>query len=163
MAPAHVPAVKTLAEKLNLLFRTIHPRGRGEYSSEEVAAAIRARGGPTISGTYLWQLRKGIRDNPTKKHLEALADFFGVSPAYFFDDEAASWVDAELRLLTALRDASIRRIALRAAGLSPESLLTIAEMVRRVRELEGLPDPAALDDGDALHGGGPQVEEDRDA
>ncbi|MGD9891552.1 MAG: XRE family transcriptional regulator, partial [Dehalococcoidia bacterium] len=93
-----------------------------------------------ISATYLWQLRKGLRDNPTKKHLEALADFFGVSPAYFFNEEAAARIDAELELLAALRDASVRQIALRASGLSPQSLSTIAEMIERVRQLERLPD-----------------------
>lgn len=132
---------RTLAEKIDHLFTTLHPRDRGEYSFEEVADALRARGGPTISATYLWQLRKGIRDNPTKKHLEALAGFFGVSPAYFFDDEAAARIDAELELLSALRDASVRQLALRASGLSPQSLSTIAEMIERVRQLEGVPDP----------------------
>ena len=97
-------------------------------------------GGPTISATYIWQLRKGIRDNPTKKHLEALAGFFGVPPAYFFDDAATKRIDAELALLVALRDGDVRQLALRASGLSPNSLRTIASMVERVRELEGLPD-----------------------
>lgn len=105
-----------------------------------MAEAIRARGGPTISATYLWQLRKGLRDNPTKKHLEALAEFFGVSPVYFFDDAAAERIEAELDLLAALRDAEVRQVALRASGLSPDSLRTIAEMIGRVRQLEGLPD-----------------------
>ena len=140
MSDAEAPRARTMAEKIDRLFRTIHPRDREEYSFEEVASAIRDRGGPTVSATYLWQLRKGLRDNPTKKHLEALADFFGVSPAYFFDDEAAARIEAELDVLAALRDASVRQIALRAFGLSPQSLDTIAEMVERVRQLEGLPD-----------------------
>lgn len=144
MADAKSLRVRRLADKLDRLFRTVHPRDRGEYSFEEVAEAIRARGGPTISGTYLWQLRKGLRDNPTMKHLEVLADFFGVSPVYFFDDEAAPRIDAELDLLVALRDAPVRQIALRASGLSSESLAAITEMVERVRQLEGLPEkPAA--------------------
>jgi transcriptional regulator with XRE-family HTH domain len=133
---------RTLAQKLDHLFRTVHPGSRGEYSFEEVARALQARGGPTISATYLWQLRKGLRDNPTKRHLEALADFFGIPPAYFFDDAVTARIDAELRLLAALRDGSVRQIALRAAGLSPESLGAIAEMIERVRQLEGLPDAA---------------------
>lgn len=135
-----------LAAKLNRLFRTVVPRGGGEYTFEEVAEAIRAKGGPTISATYLWQLRKGVRDNPTKRHLEALAAFFGVPPAYFFDSGEAERIDAELDLLTALRDAPVRQIATRANGLSIKSLQAIADMVDRVRELEGLspspPDPA---------------------
>ncbi|AXB42861.1 helix-turn-helix domain-containing protein [Amycolatopsis albispora] len=133
--------VGSLAAKVDHLFRTVRPRDGGEYSFEEVAEALRARGGPTISATYLWQLRKGIRDNPTKRHLEALAGFFGVPAAYFFDDEETRRIDAELTLLTALRDAPVRQIALRASGLSPKSLEAIAEMVDRVRELEGLPQP----------------------
>lgn len=73
----------TLAEKLNELFRTVHPPDRGAYSNEEVAAEIR-RGGESMSATYLWLLRRGERANPTMRHLQALAGFFGVSPAYFF-------------------------------------------------------------------------------
>ena len=137
---AEAPHLASLSEKLDFLFRTVHPSERGEFTFEEVAEEIRARGGPTISATYIWQLRKGIRDNPTKKHLEALADFFGVPPAYFFDAAAAKRIDAELALLVALRDGSVRQLALRAFGLSPSSLKTIASMVERVRELEGLPD-----------------------
>lgn len=138
LPPEAPKAGRTLAEKVDRLFHTMHPRGRGEYTYEEVAEGVRARGGPTISAAYVWQLRKGVRDNPTKKHLEALANFFGVAPAYFFDDEAAARIDAELGLLTALRDAPVRQLALRASGLSPESLVTITEMVERVRLLEGL-------------------------
>ncbi len=138
MADPEAAGPRTLAEKLDHLFRTVHPPGRGEYSFQEVADAIRARGGPTISATYLWQLRRGVRDNPTKKHLEALADFFGVSPAYFFDDESAARIDTQLEMLAALRDANVRQIALRAVGLSPDSLNVVAEMIERVSQLEGL-------------------------
>lgn len=135
------PAASSLATRLNRLFQTVHARGQGEYSNEEVAEAIRQRGGPTISAAYLWQLRKGLRDNPTKHHLEALADFFGVPAAYFFDDAESVQIAAELDLLMALRDAPVRRIALRAFGLSAQSLRTIAEIVENVRELEHLPEP----------------------
>lgn len=126
----------TLAEKLDHLFATVHPAGRGPYSNEEVAAAIQDKGGPTISGTYIWLLRKGQRDNPTKKHLEALSDFFGVPPAYFFDDDTAAQLGPQLDLLAALRDASVREIALRVAELSPDSVDAIRGMIEQVRELE---------------------------
>jgi transcriptional regulator with XRE-family HTH domain len=141
LMPGKLPTMsETLAAKVDHLFSTVRPRSGDEYSFEEVAAAIRAKGGPTISATYLWQLRKGVRDNPTKRHLEVLAEFFGVPAAYFFDDVEAGRINAELGLLSALRDAPVRRIAMRANGLSPKSLGAIAEMVDRVRELEGLPD-----------------------
>jgi len=139
----------TLADKLDRLFEAVHPAGRGPYSNEEVAALIREQGGPTISATYIWLLRKGQRNNPTLKHLEALANFFGVPAAYFFDDETAAKVDAELALLNALKDLGVQRLALRAAGLSPRSLDSIAEMIERVRELEGLPQSPSAEDSAA--------------
>ena len=139
MAELTPPPGGTLAEKIDRLFTLVKGK-KGEYTHEQVAIAIRERGGPTISATYLWQLRKGQRDNPTMHHLEALAGFFGVSPLYFFDHEAAADIDAQLELLGSIRDASVKDLALRASGLSTESLTHIRGMVERVRELEGLGD-----------------------
>ncbi len=129
---------RTLSDKLNKLFRTVRPKAGEEYSYEEVASSIREQG-ISISHTYVWQLRKGTRTNPTKRHLEGLAAFFGVSPAYFFDDQTAEQIDMELALLAALRDGSVRQVALRVADLSPASLDTVNDLVSRIRQLEGLP------------------------
>jgi transcriptional regulator with XRE-family HTH domain len=134
--PAKTPA-KTLAQKIDHLFATVHPAGR-EYTHEQVATAIEQRGGPTISATYLWQLRTGKRDNPTMRHLEALSSFFGVPPSYFFDEDTATRVDDQLELLVALRDDHVRNLAILANGLSPETLTTITTMLERARQLEGL-------------------------
>lgn len=129
------------------MFASVHPAGRGPYSNDEVAAAIQEQGGPTISGTYIWLLRKGQRDNPTKKHLEALASFFGVPVAYFFEDEIATQLAPQLDLLAALRDSSVREIALRVAELSPGSLDAIRGMIEQVSQLEtrGNPKPRRPD------------------
>jgi transcriptional regulator with XRE-family HTH domain len=128
----------TLASRLDRLFRTVRPPGRAEYTYEEVAEAIRATG-VMISHTYIWQLRKGQRDNPTKRHMEALAQFFGVPPAYFLEDAAADRIDAQLELLAAMRDGDVRSIALRATGLSSKGLQAIRSMIEHAREIEGLP------------------------
>ncbi len=132
-------APRTLAEKLQHLFAVSKPKGRGEYSNQEVAEAIEAAGGPKISATYVWQLRKGLRDNPTKNHLEALASFFGVPVAYFFDDAAAAAVESQLELLGALRNSGVEALALRASGVSPDGLNAIAAMLEHIRRTEGLP------------------------
>ncbi len=129
----------SLAWKLNRLFETIHPAGRDEYSPEEVARAINDAGRGTISPAYIYMLRKGQRDNPTKRHLELLASFFGVTPAYFFDEEAARRIEQQLDLLAAFRDGEVRRLAARASGLSPASLTSILKMVDAARAIEGLP------------------------
>jgi transcriptional regulator with XRE-family HTH domain len=135
-------AEPSLAGKLDRLFRTVHPADRGEYTYEEVASAIRERG-IMISHTYEWQLRKGLRDNPTKRHLEALAEFFGVNAAYFLDDDPATVrrIEGQLDLLAAMRDSAVRAVALRAAGLSAPSLEAIHGMIEHARRIEGLPPP----------------------
>ncbi|WP_414637547.1 helix-turn-helix domain-containing protein [Amycolatopsis sp.] len=132
------PQTRTLADRLDYLFRTVRESGRREYSNEEVSAAIARDQNVSISASYLWYLRTGQRDNPTFKHLNALATFFGVPPAYFFDDSAVAQVEAELALLAAMSDAGVRDVALRASGLSAKSLGAINDVIDRVRELEGL-------------------------
>ncbi|MCX5340304.1 helix-turn-helix domain-containing protein [Streptomyces sp. NPDC058409] len=131
---------RTLASKLDYLFETVRPRGRAAYTHEEVATEIAKRGGPTVSASYIWSLRTGKKDNPTMRHLEALADFFGVPPSYFFSAEDSERVESELALLTAFRDAEVRGVALRSSGLSSETLQTIRGFVERARALEGLSD-----------------------
>jgi transcriptional regulator with XRE-family HTH domain len=138
MGDASQPKPGFLAERLNCLFETVHPPGRAPYSNEEVARAVREQGGD-ISRAYLSYLRNGERANPTFQHLQALARFFGVTPAYFFDDDVAAEVNAQLDLVVSLRDAGVRAVALRAAGLSPRGLQALAAIIEEVRSLEGLP------------------------
>lgn len=122
----------TLAEKINRLFETVHPPDRGPYSNAEVEGALAQRkGGPTISATYLYQLRSGRKDNPTKRNLEALVSFFGVDPAYFFDDDIGWATSADLELLAALRsNADVRQLALRAVELDPEMCSWLARTIQ---------------------------------
>lgn len=134
----------SFADRLNLLFDTIRPAGRGaSYSNKEVASAIRANGG-SISDVYIWQLRTGRRRNPTKDHIEVLAAFFGVSPAYFFDDESARHTIADLETLDTLRRLQVEHVSLRTVlqhkGLSVASQQVIQQLVNRCLELEGLAD-----------------------
>ncbi len=133
------PPQHSLAHKLERLFKTLHPAGRGEYTLQEVIDGIRAQGGPTLSIAYLWQLRAGVRDNPRKEHLEALAKFFQVNPSYFFDGEVADRVESQLDLIAAMRDAEVQEIALSASALTPEGRRAIAAMIEQVRQLQNEP------------------------
>src|SRR5437763_5294481 len=94
---------RTLAEKVEYLFRNVRKPDAREYRNDEVSAAIARDQGVSVSSSYLWYLRTGQPDNPSFKHLNALATFFGVPPAYFFDGSTATEVEAELALLTAMR------------------------------------------------------------
>src|SRR4051794_39879373 len=96
-SPQPTPPVggKTLAQKLDALFRTMSPRGR-EYSYKEVADAINARSGETgvkISHGTIWNLRSGKTTTPRAEHLQALADFFKVPLGYFLDEKVAADVE----------------------------------------------------------------------
>lgn len=125
-----------LAHKINRLFEALHDGG-GPRSNDEVAEAI-SRSGTKISSSYLWLLRTGRRDNPGKHHLEAIAAYFRVPPGYFFNEQIAQEIGAEMELLAAMRKAGVRELALRAADLSPDSVRAIAAMVEHARLLERL-------------------------
>ena len=128
-----------LAERIDCLFRThLSPRGR-EFTYREAASAMSAYDGISFSSAYLWQLRTSAKDNPTIRHIEALARFFDVSPAYFFDDELTDLPQPELRRLAATKHGLPRATATSLVGLSDDSLDAVPQLAGRLRELEGLP------------------------
>ena len=130
---------RLLADRLDHLFRTVHPKDRGPYTPAEVAEAINETAGErVISSTYVWQLRTGRRDNPTQKHLSALAAFFGVSPMYFFQQTEADRSAVPPELVAALKNEDVRDMALRAVGLSDRALRAIKDMIENARAVEGL-------------------------
>lgn len=126
----------TLAGKIDRLFQLIRTSDGAQHTNNEVAAACREATGESFSTTYLWQLRTGRRDNPTKRHLEALATFFDVPIAYFFDDDKGKQIQVELELLGALRNAEVCNVALRAVNLSPEGLGTINDIIDTIIKRE---------------------------
>ena len=130
-----------IAGRLDHLFATVHPAGRGPYTLREVADAINAEAGENIiSAAYLSQLRTGQRAEPSHSRLSAIARFFGVEIDYFSSETAAGEADRQLEFLVAMRDAGVRSVALRAAGLSEASLAAIGAVIENARRLEGLPE-----------------------
>lgn len=126
------------AARLNRLFDTVYPPGRGPHTSAEVIAALRSEG-ITMSAPYLSQLRSGNRTNPSGQTMTALANFFRIKPAYFTDDEYFNKLDRELTWLTYMRDEGVRRVAARTVGLSPEAqhdLVLKADELRRREHLD---------------------------
>ncbi|MGW5442833.1 MULTISPECIES: helix-turn-helix domain-containing protein [Streptomyces violaceusniger group] len=133
---------RTLADKINKLFQAITDDGR-EHSNEHVAQAI-SKTGITISQSYIWQLRKGKKDNPTMRHLQALANFFGVPVAYFFDDAVAGEVDGKLAQMAAeqasvneaFENGDIKLMAMRAGELSDKGRKQVMDLLDVVYRLE---------------------------
>ncbi|MDT5411609.1 MAG: hypothetical protein QOG14_3829 [Mycobacterium sp.] len=127
----------TFSARLNRLFDTVYPPGRGPHTSAEVIAALKAEG-ITMSAPYLSQLRSGNRTNPSSATMAALANFFRIRPAYFTDDEYYEKLDKELSWLLVIRDEGVRRIALRVSGLSPEAQEDIIHRADELRQKEHL-------------------------
>lgn len=131
---------RSLADKLNYLFANNTPRNGQEYSNEQVAAAISARGEVKISQSYIWQLRKSKKDNPTFKHLQALAGFFGVPVSYFFEDAVTDKVaqqleklrSEQLRLNEIAGTSDVQLMAMRAGELSPHRRRLVMELLNVV-------------------------------
>ena len=119
----------TFAARLNRLFDTVYPPGRGAHTSAEVIAALKSEG-ITMSAPYLSQLRSGNRTNPSSATMAALANFT--------DDEYYEKLDKELSWLAAVRDDGVRRIAVRAVGLSAQAQRDIVERVNELRRAEHL-------------------------
>jgi ESX-1-secreted protein regulator len=127
----------TFAARLNRLFDTVYPPGRGPHTSAEVIAALKAEG-ITMSAPYLSQLRSGNRTNPSAVTMAALANFFRIKSAYFTDDEYYEKLDKELSWLATMRDDGVRRIAVRAAELSSEGQHEVMARVNELRRAEHL-------------------------
>jgi transcriptional regulator with XRE-family HTH domain len=129
---------RTLAQKLDDLVRTVHEPGRGPYSTREIADAINQRHGEqVISHSTVANLLSGKQTNPTKVVLELLAEFFRVPTSYFFDDAMASKLSAELELVAALRDAGVRDLALRVAGLDDDARRAVMTMIDALQQMQG--------------------------
>lgn len=136
--------------RLNHLFDTCpHPSAGRQLTNQEVAdrtlehAAQSGDSSAGVSASLIQKLRSGAKDNPTASTLKALAKAFGVRAAYFLDDEPPPTLEqatpaTQEDLEQLIKDADVRNLALRADGLSKETISTIASWVERARALEGL-------------------------
>jgi len=127
----------TFAARLNRLFDTVYPPGRGPHTAAEVCAALRVAG-IAMSAPYLSQLRSGARTNPSEAAMTALANFFRIPPGYFTDDDYYRRLDQELAWWAAWHDERARDIAMRASRLSPAAREEIIRQVDEWRRKEHL-------------------------
>jgi transcriptional regulator with XRE-family HTH domain len=128
----------TFSARLNRLFDTVYPPGRGPHTSAEVVVALKAEGITTMSAPYLSQLRSGERTNPSKATMNALANFFRIQPDYFTDEYYYRKLDQELTWLATLRDEDALRIAMRTIRLSAAALEEIIQLADEWRRKEHL-------------------------
>ncbi|BDH10503.1 hypothetical protein HOK021_16820 [Streptomyces hygroscopicus] len=158
------PGQRSLQARLERLFAAREEATGKRPSYDSVARAINeaaAKDGTatekknTISGPYIWELTTGKSDNPKLRHLEALAKYFNVDVDYFVSDSAEDQLTprlnelqtyaTQLELLEALKEAGVHGLAVEVAnaGLSPESLETLKDMVKFLGEKDSKGRPPA--------------------
>ena len=103
--PAKQPDSASFAARLNRLFDTIYPPGRGPYTSQELVRVLEDRG-LALSAPNLSQLRSGQRVQPSMQTAALIAEFFGIRPDYFTgeDEVYLQRVEAELGWLELAHD-----------------------------------------------------------
>lgn len=115
---------ETFAEKLDRLFKTITKPDGEEYSPEEIQAAT----DKAITSSYIYRLRAGKSTNPTIDKVKALADFFGIDPAYFLSDKKSEPTPDPERL--------VESMALRARNIDLKTVEDMLLMIQALREKE---------------------------
>ena len=118
-----------LAARIETLFRLrLRPDG-APWSLRQVSAAAKTRG-VTLSVGFIHDLRRGMKDNPSKQQLECLAEIFNVRPGYFFDDDdTLAAVNERLEMLGAFEDEQSSQIALRARNLTPHDYQMVTALI----------------------------------
>lgn len=139
--------------KIDHLFHTVRREDGREYTYDEVEQGTDER----VSRSYVWKLRHGRNSNPSLDVIEALSNFFGVEPEYFFvakdgDDDRSRRI-AEIAAL--LQDSGVRSIAERARGLSPTSIDAINSMIDNLHAIEKPRGRAAVTNGVDAAAGAP--------
>lgn len=129
---------RTFADKLAHLIATVHPADREPYSYREIAEAIREHPG-AMTAQYISQLKTGARTNPKMDYVQALAEFFGVPVSYFFDDEVAERLDAQLADLSTWRDSQARHIAERVTGLDEQGRAAVSNLIDTLQQYQQQP------------------------
>jgi transcriptional regulator with XRE-family HTH domain len=128
-----------LAKTLTQLFELFpNPETKRPFTFEEAAEHINRRAGElpdederrtrTISSTYVWQLTRGKRNNPTVGHLTSLADLFNISLSQLIDAIGAddnTQAREDLQLIAAMRQAGVLEIMHRVRGLPEDSRRTL--------------------------------------
>jgi transcriptional regulator with XRE-family HTH domain len=135
-----------LAKTLTQLFELFpNPETKRPYTFEEAAEHINRRAAElpdderrtrTISSTYVWQLARGKRTNPTVGHLSSLADLFGIGLSQLIDAIGAEdnpRAREDLQLIAAIRQAGVLEIMNRVRELPEDSRRTLLAVLEHTQ------------------------------
>lgn len=122
----------TLAEKVNRLFYVYRPRNASEQSVDAVAMSVSKIIGRPVSADQISALRAHATAVAEPDVIRGLICHFGVPVEYLTTKgPRAEYLDKQLRLLGAARDAGIKQLALRGVA-ADEALDEMLEIIKRV-------------------------------
>lgn len=120
-----------VAEKIDLLFKTVTKPDCKEYSYREVEELADG----AVSSTSIWKARLGKIRNPSQRLIGALSKAFGVPVNYFFD-EGVTEMDVPRYRKQYQSERMVEQIALRASELDEEGKQAILDMINLVRKAQ---------------------------
>ncbi|GAB3167606.1 helix-turn-helix domain-containing protein [Amycolatopsis stemonae] len=129
----------TLGKRLAYLFEEARrPDGR-KWTYEQVATFVTETTGVSMTRQYISEMMRNSKANPSRAHLQGLAEFFGVSAAYFFDDAKSAEIHRQIEVAVALRDPRTRELALRLLQVTePADVSLVAEVVAAIGQRPAL-------------------------
>jgi transcriptional regulator with XRE-family HTH domain len=121
--------MRYLREKMNVIFP-------GEYSLHKMAKRIKKRLGLSTTAAGLWQIEEDRVKSPRAVLLLGIASEFGVSMEFLLLGPKENESEMDIRLKAALKDPSVKKIALRASQhLTDEGKQVILNMLEKAKEL----------------------------
>ncbi|MDS0140584.1 MULTISPECIES: helix-turn-helix domain-containing protein [unclassified Amycolatopsis] len=129
----------TLGQRIYFLFERIRRPDGEKWTHEQVATFVAEKMGVSMGRQYISVLIRDRKANPSRAHLQGLAMFFGVSAAYFFDDEKSAEIARQVEVAVALRDPRTRQLALRLLqATEPSDVSLVADVVGAIGDRPAL-------------------------
>lgn len=125
--------VISFAEKLDALVASLVDADGSAVSGNRFVAMFNEVSPVRLSTGYFSELRTGVVTNPRMDLVEALAEFFQISPSYFFPSADDDLNVERVRLLGSMRRANVTRLAARTDGLSADALHRIIGVIEEER------------------------------
>jgi transcriptional regulator with XRE-family HTH domain len=137
------PCPHSIAGRLEHLIATVFSPGQGPLDAQQIAALTVEAGHP-LTSSYISQLRRGSRTNPTIDSLRVLATVFGVPVSYFFPTGGQSSDESMVPMTAAQAEGAASAERSRESAQSgPRVNLSIAtklqELFDRPKNIDGSP------------------------
>ncbi|MDF0531406.1 helix-turn-helix domain-containing protein [Tsukamurella sp. 8F] len=113
------------------------PDGR-PYTAKAISQKAAALGFK-LGESYLSQLRSGKAKSPSFRTVEGIAAAFGVDIHFFLTRDARERTREQIHLMRLHSDPNVFAAAFRHADLAPDAAGLVDDLVRVLREQQGLP------------------------